>query len=129
MPNLTFLPNGLGTDQDGVLYATIADVSSALSSWTAALPFNAEITGASVTIDTAVTGGDAAITFEIGGVAITSMVATVANAGSAAGDTFDAVAPTGANSLTAGVPVEVITDGGSTDASIGTVSIYYKRVT
>ena len=126
--NLSFLPNGLGTDQDGVLYATIADVSTGASSWTAALPFNAEITGASVTIDTTVTTGDAAITFEIGGVAITAMVATVLNAGSVPGSTFDAVAPTGADSLTAGVPVEVITDGGSTVASIGSVSIYYKRV-
>jgi len=124
----TFFPNGVGTDQDGVLYATIADVSSGASSWTAGLPFDVEITGASVTIDTTVTGGDAAITFEIAGVAITSMVSTVLNAGSAAGSTFEAVAPTGANSLTAGVPVEVITDGGSTDASIGSVSIYYKRI-
>lgn len=126
---LTFLPNGVGSDNDGVLYATIADVSTGASSWTAALPFNAEITGASVTIDTAVTTGDAAITFELAGVAITSMVATVLNAGSAAGSTFEAVAPTALNSLTAGVPVEVITDGGSTVASIGSVSIYYKRVT
>ena len=125
---LTFLPNGVGTDNDGILYATIADVSSGASSFTAALPFNAEITGASVTIDTAVTTGDADITFELAGTAITSMVATVLNAGSAAGSTFEAVAPTALNSLTAGVPVEVITDGGSTVSSIGSVSIYYKRV-
>lgn len=126
--SLTKFPNGVGTDVDGVLYATIADVSSAASSWTAGLPFDVEITGASVTIDTAVTTGDAVITFEIAGVAITTMVATVLNAGSAAGSTFDAVAPTAADALTAGVPVEVITDGGSTVSSIGSVSIYYKRV-
>lgn len=125
---LTNFPNGIKTDQDGVLYGEIADVSSAASSWTSALPFNAEITGAYVTIDTAVTVGDAAVTFEIAGVAITSMVATVLTAGSAAGSTFAAVAPTGAYSLTAGVPIEIITDGGSTDASKGTVSITYKRV-
>jgi hypothetical protein len=111
-----------------VLYAEIADVSAAASSWTAALPFDVEITGAYVTIDTAITIADAAVTFEIGGTAITSMVATVAFTGSAAGSTFAAVAPTGAYSLTAGTPVEVITDGGSTDASKGTVSITYKRV-
>jgi hypothetical protein len=125
---LTYLPNGVGTDNDGVLYAEIADVSAAASSWTGALPFDVEILGAYVTIDTAVTIGDAAITFEIATVAITSMVATVLNAGSAAGSTFAAVTPTGAYALTAGIPVEVITDGGSTDASKGTVCIAYKRV-
>jgi hypothetical protein len=127
---LTNFPNGIGTDVDGVLYATIADVSdaSAISSWTGALPFDAEITGASVSIDTAVTTGDAVITFEIGAVVITAMEATILNAGSAAGSIFEAVAPTALNSLTAGVPVEVVTDGGSTVASAGAVSIYYKRV-
>lgn len=125
---LTYLPNGVGTDNDGVLYAEIADVSAAASSWSGALPFDVEITGAYVTIDTAITVADAAVTFEIGGVAITSMEATVLTAASAAGSTFAAVTPTGAYSLTAGIPVEVITDGGSTDASKGTVCIAYKRV-
>ena len=125
---LTQFPNGVGTDVDGVLYAEIADVSSGASSWTGALPFDVEITGAVVTIDTAVSSADADITFEIGGVAITSMAATVAFSGSAAGDSFTAVAPTGAFALTTGTAVEVITDGGSTDASKGTVCISYKRV-
>ena len=125
---LTKFPNGVGTDVDGVLYAEIADVSAAASSWTGALPFDVEITGAYVTIDTAVTVGDAAVTFEIGGTAITSMVATVLNAASAAGSTFAAVAPTAEYALSAGTPIEVITDGGSTDASKGTVCISYKRV-
>ncbi len=83
---LTNFPNGVKTDNDGVLYAEIADVSAAASSWSGALPFDVEILGAYVTIDTAVTVGDAAVTFEIGGTAITSMVATVLNAGSAAGN-------------------------------------------
>ncbi len=108
---LTIFPNGISTDVDGALYAEIADVSAAASSWSGALPFDVEITGAYVTIDTAVTIGDAAVTFEIGGVAITSMVATVLNAASAAGSTFAAVAPTGAYALDAGIPIEVITDG------------------
>jgi hypothetical protein len=126
--SLTKFPNGVGTDVDGVLYAEIVDVSNGASSWTGALPFDVEITGAYVTIETAVTTGDADVTFEIGGVAITSMAATVAFSGSAAGDSFVAVAPTAANSLTTGTAVEVITDGGSTVASKGTVCISYKRV-
>ena len=125
---LTYLPGGLGTDNDGVLYAEIADVSAAASSWTGALPFDVEVLGAYVTIDTAVTVGDAAVTFEIGGTAITSMVATVANATSAAGASYAAVAPTALYALDAGTAVEIITDGGSTDVSLGTVCITYKRV-
>ena len=125
---LTIFPNGVQTDYDGVLYGEIADVSSAASSWTGALPFAATIVGAYVTIDTAVTVGDAAITFEIDGTAITSMVATVLTAASAAGSTFAAVAPTAEDALAAGKPIEIITDGGSTDASKGTVCIAYKRV-
>jgi len=124
---LTKFPNGVGTDNDGVLYAEIADISTGASSWTGALPFDVEITGAYVTQETAVTVAPAAVTFEIGGVAITSMAVAVAETGSA-GDSFAAVAPTGAYTLDAGTAIEVITDGGSTTASKGTVCIAYKRV-
>ena len=51
-----------------------------------------------------------------------------APAGITAGDAFAAVAPTAANSLTAGIAIEVITDGASTTASKGIVCISYKRV-
>ena len=125
--SLTYLPNGLGTDYDGVLQTTIADISTAASSFTGALPYDVEITGAYVTQETAVTVAAAAVTFEIGGVAITTMAVTVLETG-AAGDAFAAVAPTGANTLTAGTAVEVITDGASTTASLGRVAIAYKRV-
>ena len=128
MPGLTFLPNGLGTDNDGYLYCAIADISNGASSWSVALPFDVEITGAQVTQETAVTGADAEVTFEIGGTPITSMAVTVAIAGGAAGDAFTAVAPTGANSLAAGTSVEVITDGASSTSSLGRVAIMYKRV-
>jgi len=124
---LTYLPNGLGTDYDGILHAEIVDISTAASSWTAALPFDVEIVGAYVTQETAVTVASAEVTFEIDGVAITSMAVTVATGG-AAGDAFAAVAPTGAYSLTAGTAIEVITDGASTTASKGIVGIAYKRV-
>jgi hypothetical protein len=125
---LTFLPNGVGTDNDGFLYCAIADISTGASSFSTALPFDVEITGALVTQETAVTGADADVTFEIGGTPITSMVVTVAIAGGAAGDAFTSTDPTGANSLTAGTSVEVITDGASSTASLGRVAIMYKRV-
>jgi len=126
--NLTVFPNGVATDVDGVLEGVIVDVSAAASSWTGALPFDVEITGAYVTIDTAVTVADADITFEIGGTAITSMLVTIVNGTSAAGASYAAVAPTAENTLSAGTAIEIITDGGSTDASLGTVCITYKRV-
>lgn len=124
---LTKFGNGVQSDHDGVLQTTIADISTAASSWTGALPFKAQITGAYVIQETAVTVASSLITFEIGGVAITSMVATVA-AGGTDGQAFAAVAPTGAYTLVAGTPIEVITDGGSTTASLGRVAITYKRV-
>ena len=125
--SLTKFPNGIGTDYDGILYGEITDISTAASSWTAALPFAVEITGAYVTQETAVTVADAEITFEIDGTAITSMAVAVTTGGSA-GDTFAAVAPTGEYSLAAGKAIEIITDGASTTASKGIVGIAYKRV-
>jgi hypothetical protein len=126
--SLTKFPNGVGTDNDGVLETTITDISTGASSFTSALPYNVEITGAEVVQETAVTGADAEVTFEIAGTPITAMAATIAIAGGADGDAFSAVAPTGANSLAAGTSVEVITDGASTTASLGRVAISYKRV-
>ena len=122
---ITRFPNGVGTDYDGVLQAQITDISTGASHWTSALPFNVDIVSAYVTQETAVTVADATITFEIGGVAITGLSVTV-TAGGAAGDTSTATA-TALNSLTAGTPIEVITDGGSTTASVGVVNILYKR--
>ena len=124
---LTKFPNGVSTDNDGVLYTEIADISTAASSWTAALPFNVQITGAYVVQETAVTVASSVITFEIGGTPITGMSVTV-TAGGAAGQAFASTTPTGAYTLTAGTAVEVVTDGGSTTASLGRVAISYKRV-
>ena len=124
---ITRFPHGIGTNFDGVLQGEIADISTAASSWTGALPYAVQITGAYVTQETVVTVAPAAVTFEIDGVAITAMAATIATGG-AAGQSFAAVAPTGAYSLAAGKAVEIITDGGSTTASKGTVCISYKRV-
>ena len=124
---LTKFPNGVGTDVDGVLHAEITDLGTAASSFTGALPFDVEITGAYVTSESTV-DADTVVTFEIAGVAITSLAATVLTAGIAAGDAFAAVAPTGAYTLSAGTAVEVITDGASTTASKGIVALAYKRV-
>lgn len=125
--SLTKFPNGVATDYDGALQTTIVDISSPASSFSGALPFNVQIVGAYVVQETPVTVAPALITFEIDGVAITAMVVTVATGG-AAGQAYAAVAPTGANTLLAGKAVEVITDGASTTASLGSVTLLYKRV-
>ena len=67
------------------------------------------------TIQNAITVGDAALTFELAGVAITGAGITVGYSGSAAGD-VDSSTPTALNTVTAGQAIECITDGGSTDA-------------
>ena len=105
----------------------IADVSSAASSWTIS-PVAGDIIEAYVVIDGAITAGDASVTFEIATVATTGGVITVANAASAAGSTFTATAFTANNTVTAGQAIEIITDGGSTDAAKGTVVLVIEGV-
>lgn len=100
-----------------VKYVTgeIANISSAASSWTVA-PISGTITKIWTVIDGAITVGDAAITFELDGVAITGGAITIAHSGSAAG-TIDSCTPTALNTVSAGDAIEIITDGGSTDAA------------
>ena len=124
---VTRFRHGIASNFDGALQGEIADISTAASSWTGALPYAVQITGAYVTQETAVTVASSVVTFEIDGVAITAMAATI-TAGGAVGQSFAAVAPTGAYTLAAGKAIEIITDGGSTTASKGTVCISYKRV-
>lgn len=93
----------------------IANISSAASSWTVA-PIDGTITKIWTVIDGAISAGDAAITFELGGVAITGGSITIAQSGSAAGD-VDSCTPTDLNTVAAGDAIEIITDGGSTDAA------------
>lgn len=92
----------------------IADISTGASSWTVA-PISGTITKIWTVIDGAITGGDAAITFELGGTAITGGAITIAHSGSAAG-TIDSCTPTALNTVSAGDHIEIITDGGSTGA-------------
>jgi len=97
------------------LTGEIADISTGASSW-AVSPVAGDITRIWTVIDGAITVADAAITFEIGGVAVTDAGITIANVGSAAG-VVDSSTPTALNTITAGGAIELITDGGSTDAA------------
>ncbi len=97
------------------VFGEIANISAAASSWAIA-PVAGTITKIWTVIDGAITVGDAAITFELGGTAITGGAITIAYSGSAAG-TIDSCVPTALNTVTQGQAIEIITDGGSTDAA------------
>jgi len=103
------------------LTGEIANISSAASSWVVS-PIAGNITKIQTVIDGAITVGDAAITFEIGGTAVTGGSITIAHSGSGAG-TVDSCEPTALNTVAAGGAIEIITDGGSTDAAKAVVLI------
>lgn len=105
--------------------AVIPDISTAQSVFVVA-PHAGDIAIWYSVIDNAITVGDAALTLEIGGTLVTGSGITVAQSGSAAGD-VDSASPSAANTVTAGQAIEIITDGGSTDACRATVSIVITR--
>ena len=78
-----------------------------------ASPVAGTITRIQSVIDGAITGGDAVITTEINGAAVTGGSLTIANSGSAAGD-VDVATPTAANTVAIGDAIEIISDNGST---------------
>jgi hypothetical protein len=99
----------------------IGDVSTAGSVW--AVPGVAgTVVKISNVIDAAITGADAGLTFEIGGVAITDAAITIANVSSAAGD-VDQSTPSALNVITAVQPIEIVKDGASTTTSNGVVTL------
>lgn len=66
-------------------------------------------------IDGTIATADADLTTKIGGTAVTGGLITVTASGSAAGD-VDSATPTALNTFTATQPIEVETDGASTNA-------------
>ena len=74
----------------------------------------------------AISGGNAAITFELGGTAVTGGAITVAHSGSAAGD-VDTAEPTAANVVAEDGRIEMITDGGSTGTQKLNVTFTVRR--
>ena len=108
-----------------VIEGTIVDISAAASSWTVS-PYAGDIVAIYTVIDGTITDADAAITFEIGGVAVTGGAITIAFSGSVAGTT-DSATPTAARTVAAGGSIEIITDGGSTGATLCQVAIVIQR--
>lgn len=103
------------------LNVEFSDISTAQSVWVVC-PLAGDITNIQSVIHGAIASANAVITAEIGGTLVTDSEVTVAHAGSAAGD-VDSAVPTGANTVTAGQAIELITDGGSSNTVACTMTI------
>ena len=75
---------------------------------------------------TAITSAAAALSFELGGVAITGGGITFAHGSSANGTTYSSE-PTALNTVNSGDTIEMITDGGSTNAVLAEITFIIRR--
>ena len=113
------------TLNDYFISGRVADISTAGSTFVA-VPDGGRIIKIMTVLQGAISGGNAAITFEIGGTAVTGGGITVAHSGSAAGD-VDSATPTAANRVEEDGTIEMITDGGSTGAKKLLVTFVIRR--
>ena len=113
------------TLNDYFLTAEIEDISTASSTFVA-VPDGGRIIKIITALQGAISGANAAITFEIGGTAMTNSAITVAQSGSAAGD-VDTSEPTAANSVSEDGTIEMITDGASTGTQKLLVTFVVRR--
>ena len=113
------------TLNDYFLHAEIADISTASSTFVP-VPDSGKIIKIISSLQGAISGGNAGISFEIGGTAVTGGGITVAHSGSAAG-TVDSSAPTALNRVEEDGTIEMITDGGSTGAKKLNITFVIRR--
>ena len=113
------------TLNDYFLTAKVTDISTAGSTFVA-VPDGGNIVKIITTIKNAITTADAAITFEIGGTAVTNGGITVGYDGSAAGD-VDTSVPTAANRVEEDGTIEIISDGSSATACEMIVTFVIRR--
>jgi len=113
------------TLNDYFLTSKITDISSAGSTFVP-VPDGGRIIKIFTSIKNAITTADAALSFEIGGTAVTGGGITVTQSGSAAGD-VDTAEPTAENSVNEGQAIEMITDGGSSTACECVVTFVIRR--
>ena len=113
------------TLNDYFLTAKVTDISTAGSTFVA-VPDGGRIVKIISTIKNAITTADAALSFEIGGTAVTNGGITVAYDGSAAGD-VDSSTPSAANRVEEGEAIEIISDGGSSTACECVITFVIRR--
>ena len=113
------------TLNDYFITSKITDISTAGSTFVP-IPDGGNVIKILTSIKNAITTADAALSWEIGGTAITSGGITVAYSGSAAGD-VDTAEPTAANRVEEDGTIEMITDGGSSTACECVVTFIIRR--
>ena len=113
------------TLNDYFITAEIEDISTASSTFVA-IPDGGKVVKILTALQGAISGADAAITFEVGGTAMTNSAITVAYSGSAAGD-VDTSEPSAANRVEEDGTIEMITDGGSTGTQKLLVTFVIRR--
>jgi len=113
------------TLNDYFITAKIADISTASSTFVA-IPDGGKVIKIITALQGAIGTANGAITFEIGGTAMTSSAITVTQSGSAAGD-IDTSEPTAANDVAEDGSIEMITDGASSNAIVLYVTFVIRR--
>ena len=113
------------TLNDYFLTSTIADISTASSTFVP-VPDGGKVIKILTALQGAIGTANAAITFEIGGTAVTGGAITVTQSGSAAGD-VDTAEPTAANDVAEDGSIEMITDGSSANTIKLVVTFVIRR--
>ena len=110
---------------DYFITSTIADISTASSTFVP-VPDGGRVVKIISALQGAIGTANAAITFEIGGTAITGGGITVTQSGSAAGD-VDTAEPTAANEVSEDGTIEMITNGASSNTIKLVVTFVIRR--
>ena len=113
------------TLNDYFLTAKIADISTASSTYVG-IPDSGRVIKIITALQGVIATANAAITFEIGGTAMTSSAITVTQSGSAAGD-IDTSEPTAANDVAEGGSIEMITSGAPSNTIVLYVTFVIRR--
>ena len=113
------------TLNDYFVTSKITTISTAGSTFVP-IPDGGRVIKIITSIKNAITTADAALTWEIGGVAMTDSAITVTQSGSAAGD-VDTSEPTAANTVLEDGTIEMITSGAPTNAIVLYVTFVIRR--
>ena len=113
------------TLNDYFLTSKITNISASGSTFVP-VPDGGKVIKIITSIKNAISTADAALTWEIGGTAMTGSAITITQSGSAAGD-VDTSEPTAANDVLEDGTIEMISDGGSSTACECVVTFVIRR--
>jgi len=113
------------TLNDYFLTSKITNISASGSTFVP-VPDGGKVIKIITSIKNAISSANAALTWEIGGTAMTGSAITITQSGSAAGD-VDTSEPTAANDVLEDGTIEMISDGGSSTACECVVTFVIRR--